>query len=369
MIEPLGYVCLALVAATLALVIWNVAAWPRVGPSARHVPVISVLIPARNEAANIAACLDDAVASGSSILEIVVYDDRSTDATAELVTSYGRSDSRVRLLTGEEPPRGWCGKNYACASLAADARGEWLLFLDADARLLPGAADRLLAEAQARRATMVSAWPGLELRSFWEGALMPMLNVVTFSLFPAPLSFMRTDPSLGLVHGACILAERAAYDRVGGHTAVKGEIFEDQRLARLWRSCGERNFCLDGQDTVTVRMYRSFAEIWRGFQKNFYPAFRHESSFWGFLLLHLSIFVLPLVLAIAAPSIVTMLSAAGTLAIRLLLALRFRHPLWSVLMHPVAEGVLVAIACASWWRCRSGRGVEWKGRRYLAATK
>jgi glycosyltransferase involved in cell wall biosynthesis len=330
---------------------------------------VSVLIPARNEALNIGACLDAALAGGSSILEIIVYDDRSADATADIVRAYARRHPRLRLLTGDEPPREWCAKNHACARLAAEARGAWLLFLDADARLMPGAADRLLAEAHAREATMVSAWPGLELCSFWERALMPMLNVVTFSLFPAPLSFLRNDPSLGLVHGACLLAQRAAYDRVGGHTAVRGEIFEDQRLAQLWRSRGERNFCLDGQHTVTVRMYRSFAEIWSGFQKNFYPAFRHEASFWGFLLLHAAIFVLPLVLAFAVPSVVTISAAAGTLAIRTLLAWRFRHPLWSVLLHPVAQAVLFAIAFASWWRCRSGQGVEWKGRRYLAALK
>jgi glycosyltransferase involved in cell wall biosynthesis len=369
MIGPLAYLCLGLVGATLALVIWNVTAWPRVRRSTRSAPVVSVLIPARNEALNIAACLDAALAGGSSIIEVIVYDDRSADATADIVRAYTRGDARLRLVTGDEPPRGWCGKNHACARLAAEARGEWLLFLDADARLHPGAADRVLAEAVAREATMVSAWPGLELGSFWERALMPMLNVVTFSLFPAPLSFRRSDPSLGLVHGACVLAERAAYDRMGGHTAVKGEIFEDQRLAQLWRSRGERNVCLDGQNTVTVRMYRGFTEIWRGFQKNFYPAFRHEASFWGFLLLHAAIFVLPFVLALAAPSAVTVSAAAGTLAVRVLLAWRFRHPLWSVLLHPVADAVLFAIAFASWWRCRSGQGVEWKGRRYLAALK
>lgn len=360
-------VCALLVCATTALVAWNVMAWPHARAAGPVRPgSVSVLIPARNEAAHIAACLDAALAGGASIREIVVYDDRSTDETAAIVGAYAYRDPRVRLVAGEELPRGWCGKNHACAQLARRAAGQWLLFLDADARLRPGAADRLLGEARDRRATMISVWPRLEMRTFWEHALMPMLNVVTFSLFPAPLSFRRGDPSLALAHGACVLVDRLAYERVGGHTAVKGEIFEDQRLARLWRAAGERSFCLDGQAAVSVRMYRSFAEIWSGFQKNFYPAFRHEVSFWIYLTFHLLVFTLPLVLAIASPSPLTIAAAAGTILIRLLLAMRFRHPLWPLFVHPVAESVLVGIALSSWWRCRSGRGVEWKDRRYLA---
>ena len=270
MIEGLGYVCLALGVFTLGIVLWNVTAWPAVSnAAAQHPDAVSVLIPARNEAWNIIPCIDAALAAGTSVSEVLVYDDRSDDGTGRLVRAKARRDSRVRLIRGAVLPDGWCGKNFACASLAGRARGTWLLFLDADARLTPAAVDRLLSEAMTRRATMISAWPALEMGSFWERALMPMLNVVTFSLFPAPLSFLRDDPSLGLVHGACILANREAYVHVGGHSAVKGEIFEDQRLARLWRERGERGFCLDGRTAVSVRMYRSPGDIWRGFQKNF----------------------------------------------------------------------------------------------------
>ena len=366
MIDILAWISLALITLTVGIVVWNVVAWPEVSPAARQVQgFISVLIPARNEATHISACVDAALAGGASVGEVLVCDDRSDDGTAELVRELSLKEGRVRLIEGMALPQGWCGKNFACASLAAAAQGSWLLFLDADARLAARAADRLLAEAAAGQATMISAWPALVMVSFWERALMPMLNVVTFSLFPAPLSFMRNDPSLGLVHGACILVQRDAYNRVGGHTAVKGEIFEDQRLAHLWRERGERGFCLDGRTVVSVRMYRSLGEIWRGFQKNFYPAFKHEWSFWAYLLLHASIFIMPMILVAIAPSWTTVSAVLGLVAVRLLLAVRFRHPVWTVLMHPVAEVILIGIALASWWRCRTGRGVEWKGRRYL----
>jgi glycosyltransferase involved in cell wall biosynthesis len=372
--------CLLLI--ILAIAVWNAVAWPSLTPR-RHVEPasVSVLIPARDEGANIRECLDTALAQGPSVLEAIVYDDKSTDDTAVVVRRMASGDGRVRLLAGVDLPPGWCGKNHACARLAEAARGRWLLFLDADARALDGALERLLAEAADRDATMISPWPWLETRSFWESVLMPMLDVLTFSLYPAPLSFVRSDPSLGLVHGACILMRRDVYEAVGGHSTIRGEILEDQRLARLWRERGHRGLCVHGRTAVSVRMYRSLGEIWRGFRKNFYPAFQHAWSFWGFLFLHATIFLLPLLSAVHLMNLMNPLNPSNPLnplnplnlvpllllvGIRTVLALRFRHPLWSVLFHPVAEAVLIGIALASWWQCRSGRGVEWKGRQYQA---
>lgn len=355
----------------MLVVVWNVAAWPKLTARAQSRPrSVSVLIPARNEELNIAACLDCALKQGESVREILICDDHSTDDTARIVESYCARDSRVRLIEGAELPPGWCGKNFACAQLAAQSSGEWLLFLDADARLSETAIESLLEEARRRNVTMISGWPRLQVESFWEKALMPMLNFVVFTLFPAPLSLVRNDPSLGLVHGACIMMERTGYEAIGGHASVRDEIFEDQRLAQLWRARGLGGICLDGQEVVSVRMYRSFAEIWGGFQKNFFPAFRREAGFWSFLALHLMLFFAPFILlapaAALARSIATPVAfiAASVLLMRAMLAIRFRHPVWSVLLHPLAEAVLIALGLSSWWRCKTGRGVAWKGRRY-----
>jgi len=282
-------------------------------------------------------------------------------------------DPRVRLIVPPALPSGWCGKPFACSRLAAEALGEWLLFIDADARLGEGAVERMLNEAASRDVSLLSCWPGLELKGFWEKILMPMLNFVVLTLFPAPLSLKRRDASLGLAHGACILARREEYERVGGHEAVRDEIFEDTSLARTWRARGERGQCLDGQSIVRVRMYDSFHGIWNGFRKNFFPSFRHLRSFWLFLLLHLFCFFLPFVLFIALAtrgvwSLPAGLAAASVLLMRASLALRFRYPLWSVLLHPLAECVLLILGIVSWWSCRGGRGVEWKGRIYRAGA-
>lgn len=347
----------------LALVAWNVLAWPKVATRADSLPQsLSILIPARNEQDNLPSCLETALRQGEAVAEILVYDDHSTDATASIVCGYAERDNRVRLVPAQTLPEGWCGKNFACARLAAEAKSEWLLFLDADARLTDGAAARMVAEATRRQITFLSCWPGLTLVSFWERALMPLLNFTVFTLFPAPLSLLRNDASLGLAHGACLLMRRATYQKLGGHGAVRDQIFEDTRLAQMWRERGECGLCLDGQDVVHVRMYESLGDIWLGFQKNFFPAFRHEASFWAFLSLHTSIFLAPFFLAFV--NIHGAIIAALVLAMRALLAVRFQHPWWSVLLHPLGETMLIAIGLSSWWRCKTGKGVAWKGRVY-----
>jgi chlorobactene glucosyltransferase len=373
---------LILAALLLGVAVWNAVAWPKVAAAVvargeAQTASLSILIPARNEESNLAACLDAALAQqGEPVLEVLVYDDHSTDNTRAVINEYEQRDRRVRLVQAADLPAGWCGKTFACAQLAEAAQGEWLLFLDADARLAADATARMLAEVERRRLTLLSCWPALELGSFWERALMPLLNFVVFTLYPAPLALRRPDASLGLAHGACLLVRRETYALVGGHGAVRDQLFEDVRLAQLWRERGQAGLCLDGQGTVSVRMYRSFAEIWSGFQKNFFPAFRRESSFWVFMVLHLALFLLPFILA----PFVLMTGSVGSgtalivvavcvLLMRAVLAVRFRHPWWAVLLHPLGETVLIALGLSSWWRCKSGRGVEWKGRRYRAGAE
>lgn len=366
--------------ALLGVALWNALSWPRVANCESDAPpqsaLVSVLIPARNEEMNLAACLDAALAQGEIVGEALVYDDHSTDNTRAIINEYASRDARVRLIRAEALPAGWCGKTFACAQLAGSAQGVWLLFLDADARLAEGAAARMLAEAVGRRLTLLSCWPALELRSFWEQALIPLLNFVVFTFYPAPLAVKRDDASLGLAHGACLLVHRSTYARVGGHTEVRDQLFEDVRLAQVWRERGEAGLCLDGQGIVSVRMYHSFAEIWGGFQKNFFPAFRHETSFWMFMATHLILFLLPFILAPfvlmrdgGGGAALIVIAALCVLAMRAVLAVRFRHPWWSVLLHPVGEAILLALGLSSWWRCKSGRGVEWKGRRYRAGAE
>lgn len=349
----------------LLITLANVLFWPRVRRSATARPgEVSVLIPARNEESNLPACLDRVLRQGEVVGEVIVCDDHSTDSTPAIVAGYAARDPRVRLVTPGDLPEGWIGKNFACATLAGAASRDYLLFLDADARLEDQAVSSLVAEMERRRLDMLSCWPGLAMESFVERALMPMLNFVVFSIYPGPMSLFFSYPSLALAHGACLIFTRTSYHQLGGHAAVRDQIFEDTRLARLWRERRRRGLCLDGRGVVSVRMYSSFDGIWRGFQKNFYPAFRSEAAFWSFLFFHALFCLVPFLLLAASPSRSLALATLAILLTRLLLALRFAQPAWTALLHPVAQFLLLTLGLSSWWRCRTGQGVEWKGRSY-----
>lgn len=365
-------VILGLALLLLLITLSNVLCWPRVRravPKAETSARVAVLIPARNEQANLADCLTAVLQQGESVSEILVYNDHSTDDTGAILARFQALDARVQAVAPRALPAGWCGKNFACAQLAQAARAPWLLFLDADARLLPEAVTRMVGEAERRRLTLLSCWPGLELVSFWEKALMPLLNFVVFTIFPGVLSLFRQEASLGLAHGACLLFERATYEKLGGHVAVREQIFEDTRLAQRWRTEGERSLGLDGQDIVRVRMYATLAEIWAGFQKNFFPAFQWEFNFWLFLVFHAAVLLAPFGLFLLTGARAYGWAAAAVWLMRSLLAWRFRQPLWSALLHPLTETLLLALGLSSWWRCKSGRGVAWKGREYHKAPE
>jgi cellulose synthase/poly-beta-1,6-N-acetylglucosamine synthase-like glycosyltransferase len=364
----LSTIILALAFVTLAATLFNVMRWPRVQASLQsEAGTVSVLIPARNEESNLPECLESVLLQGAAIQEILIYDDHSTDATAKIVRQYAQGGSGVRLLSPIPLEAGWCGKNFACFQLADVATSDWLLFLDADARLAPGAVNGMLAEMKSRKLTLLSCWPALITASFWEAVVMPMLNFVVFSIYPAPLSLRYNYPSLALAHGACMMFERGTYFEIGGHSAVREQIFEDTELARLWRTKGERSLCLDGQAIVRVRMYSSLPEIWRGFQKNFFPAFRHEASFWIFLSYHFCVFLAPFLVFAYDFSILAGIAAICVLLARWVLSFSFGQPMIAVLAHPIAETILLGIGLSSWMRCKSGKGVVWKGREYLSS--
>lgn len=365
----MSIVLLLLNLGVLSLVLYNARHWPRMRVSdAALPPCVSVLIPARNEEDNISRLLHS-VLQQPGVAEILVYDDHSSDQTAQRVLEVARKDGRVRLLAPKPLRSDWFGKPFACRELAREATGRWLLFLDADALLMPNAVPAIVRAAEQYQATFLSCWPGLLLNSWAEKCFMPLLNFVVFSLFPAPLSLKMKLPSLGLAHGVCILAERAKYEQIGGHELVKTELFEDTALARAWRARGLWGICLDGQDVVKVRMYESLAMIWRGFEKIAYPAFRRNLSFWLFVAFHFWGFVWPFAGAVHAAfggkfAVTQWGCVMAAIAARMIQAVRFGYPIAYVWIHPVAECALVAVLLSSALKCVGGRGVYWKGRRY-----
>jgi hypothetical protein len=222
-----------------------------------------VIVPARNEEACLKACLESLVAQTGVAFEVIVVDDHSTDRTREIALSF----PRVRVIDAGPLPAGWTGKNNAVTCGAREARGEWLLFTDADTVHRPGSLARSLDEAKRHDAALLSYSPEQMVESFWEKAVMPVVFAELAGQYrPSEVS----DPHspAAAANGQYILISREAYDAVGGHAAVAGSLLEDVALARAVKQSGRKILFRYGGDAVRTRMYRSFAQLREGWTKN-----------------------------------------------------------------------------------------------------
>ena len=228
-------------------------------------PEISVIVPARNEEANLATCIESLISQTGVKFEIVVINDHSTDHTREIAESF--SDRGVRLVDAPELPDGCSGKNNAVAAGARAAQGEWLLLTDADTVHLPGSLARALAEAREHQADMLSYSPEQIAATFWEMAVLPVVFAELARQYP-PSKVRDANSPIAAANGQYILISREAYDAVGGHAAIANEILEDVALARAIKQSGRKIFFRYGADAVRTRMYRNFAQLREGWTKN-----------------------------------------------------------------------------------------------------
>ncbi|MGA8622116.1 MAG: glycosyltransferase [Candidatus Sulfotelmatobacter sp.] len=230
---------------------------------------VSVIVPARNEEASLETCLQSLLsqkASQSAVpFEIIVVDDHSTDRTREIATSF--SSKGVRVIDAGQLPAGWTGKNNALVAGARVARGQWLLFTDADTVHLPGSLARSLEEAKRHGATLLSYSPEQIVKTFWEKAVMPVIFAELAASFrPSQVSDPRSPAAAA--NGQYILITREAYDAVGGHAAVATSLLDDVALARAIKRSGRKIFFRYGADAVHTRMYRRFSQLREGWTKN-----------------------------------------------------------------------------------------------------
>lgn len=231
-------------------------------------PTISAIVPARNEEAVIADCIRS-IALQPEVLEILVVNDQSTDRTAEIVRGLIPEIPNLRLHETFELPAGWVGKNNAVWLGAQQAKGKWLLFTDADAVLAKGATAKAFQLAEENSAALVSFSPEQTLKSWYEKALVALVYCRLARRF-AYSEVNNPNSSAAAANGQFLLIQRSTYDAVGGHAAVAGEVLEDVALARRVKKDGWGLWFGSGVGFVSVRMYRSFAQMWAGWRKNLY---------------------------------------------------------------------------------------------------
>ncbi|MCS7283209.1 MAG: glycosyltransferase [Anaerolineae bacterium] len=335
--------------------------------------LVSVLVPARNEARNIRRCLESLLAQEYPLMEILVLDDNSTDGTPDIVLEFARQDPRVRLLRGDPLPQGWMGKNFACHQLAQHARGEWLLFTDADTEHHPQTVAWALTAAKRNQADLVTLIPRAVTHTLGEALLLPIIPFGVMGCFPLALGARLRIPFLTMAIGTFLLFRREAYERIGGHEAVQSEIAEDVVLARRVRKHGGTVLLLDGSEHLDVHFYRGFWETWHGLAKSAFAALEYRLLptllmllFYGFL------FLWPVLLLVWG----IFQGRMGEPALRLALfqvfmnsglwyavAVRFRLPRATAFLYPLTVMLVILVMLDS-IRMRFFSGIGWKERVY-----
>lgn len=344
-------------------------------------PRISVIVPARDEERNIRRCVEALLSQTWPDYEVLVLDDRSSDATPRILAELAGRNPRLRVLHGADLPPGWAGKPYALHQAAAQARGEWLCFIDADTFLAPEALAAVHAAAQEMRADLFTLMTAQEVKTFWERVILPLVfTALSVGFSPRKVN----DPKRkdAIANGQFIFIRRAVYQAIGGHAAIKDSIVEDKDLAALVKGAGYRLVVADGRQVASTRMYTSLPEMWEGWTKNIFLGLKGSAgmlllgAFGAFLSL-MAALALPLWLAAglawfaAGGGSMALLVAAeaallwGYLIFWRVLALRGTDvPRGYALTVPLGAAVFAAMMFASAWKVLSGRGVTWKGRRY-----
>ena len=358
-------------------------------------PRISVLIPARNEAASITACVASLLAQTYPNSEVLVLDDGSTDGTGQLLGALQRQYPQLTLIhTTADPPPGWNGKSYACHLLAQRATGEWLLFTDADTLHTPTSLERGLAQALALRADLLSAFPYQRVET-WSERLLVSFIMDFLPLTSVNLAAMWRGRSRRLLaNGQYLLARAQTYRALGGHAAIARDLVDDFALARRFRSRGYTVVLVDGSPMLECRMYRSFHEVWRGFSKNLLIALaptptaasappaptrqrrggvvsRLRALLHGplFAWSYACLFVLPFV-RLLAPSQrpisrrLAALEVCSLLVLRSIVAHRLKSSSGEVITKPLAAWAVLAISLTALYRRWRRRPIVWKQRHY-----
>jgi hypothetical protein len=337
-------------------------------------PSVSVLIPARDEEISIAAAVESALASRGVDLEVIVLDDHSRDATAEIVRAIAARDPRIRLHEAPELPPGWCGKPHACAVLGRLATRPLLLFLDADVRLAPDGLALGIAFLEESGADLVSGLPRQETVGLVEKMVIPLMHSILLGFLP--IRRMRSDPAPRLAAGCgqLLITRRTSYEHMGGYAAIRSTFHDGIKLPRAYRASGLGTDLFDATDVATCRMYRSASDLWLGLAKNATEALAAPTMVVPVTMLLFGGQVLPLILMLlpwmlsTKELVIAVLALVAAYAPRLVAVRRFKQSLLGAILHPFGVLILLAIQWYAFTRNALGYGAMWKGRPYRART-
>lgn len=337
-------------------------------------PLVSVLIPARNEEKNIGRCLRSLSKQDYHNLEILVLDDNSSDGTGRVVEELSKKDTRIRLIRGRSLGRGWKGKSYACHQLSGEATGEYYVFTDADTLHFPNSVSSSLGALISARLDALSIFPKQIMVSVHERMIVVFINLAVLALMPLGMIRETRSPRISIANGQFILFKRSVYESIDGHRSIKNDIIEDVAISKQVKKHGYRFMVFDGRKTVYCRMYDGFKNVVRGFSKFIFASMNYSVIKLGvvvwfiMLLFMLPVFFLPLGLYIfnwpLLVNILILLQVSIILFIRIAMTFRFKSRFSDIFLHPLSMLYIAVLSVNSVYQAKHGKGIFWKDRFY-----
>ena len=330
-------------------------------------PLVSVLIPMRNEADVIAETVKSLLAQDYPNLEILLLDDQSVDNSAEIALKAANHDLRLRVMPGAPLPSGWLGKTWACQQLSEQASGDYLLFTDADVRWQPGAISALLAESQRTGADLLTVWPTQITKTWSERLVVPLMAFAILAYLPILAVHHVRWSVFSHAMGQCLLFRRAAYQKIGGHAAIKKQILDDMAFAYAIKHNRLRLRAADANGLIRTRMYQNWTQVRDGFAKNILAGHGNSlvlllfSAIFHWLLFIIPWLILPYFILSTQPFIFPLFLIVLGIFTRALTAVITKQKLLDSIFMPVSVFLMTIIAFQS-MRWHFSGGPQWKGR-------
>jgi len=322
--------------------------------------LVSVLIPARNEAKNIIRLLESLQKQDYEQIEVIVLDDDSEDDTYRICHEFGKQDSRFRVEKGKPLATGWLGKNYACHQLAQLGKGKYLIFLDADEMVQPGLLQAAVHRMKTQKLDLLSLFTNQQMPGFGEKLVVPLMHFLLLNLLPLRLVRLSSNPSFSAASGQFMMFDAAHYAKNQWHEQVKGRVVEDIEIMKQLKTARGRAETLLANGLIYCRMYHSFGEAISGFSKNFLAGFAY--SILGLFLYLFLVLIGPLAMAWFLGLNLTLLALALIALSRVMIALLSGQSVfWNLLLHPLQMLILLYVAVLSMQKYLTSTNT-WKGR-------
>src|SRR4030043_592703 len=336
-------------------------------------PLISILIPARNEEEDIKRCLISLTKQDHSNIEILVLDDNSIDNTAGVIKELSEKDHRIKLYSGDLLKKGWLGKSYACWQLSKHAKVDYLIFTDADTLHFPNSISGAVACLLRYNLDALSVFPKEIMVTFHERMMVPFGHYIILSLMPLYLIRKIKTALFCTAIGQFMLFKKEVYKKIGGHKFVRDEVVEDIKISKQVKRAGFKFMIFDGRNNVYCRMYKNFREVVKGYSKVLFAVFDYKVHMISiaivlvFVIFLSPFFLLPVVILLDWPLLLIELIILQITIIfitRIVLSIRFKCKAVDVILHPVAMVYLIGIAINSILSVKIRSGIYWKGRTY-----